>query len=98
MIRVDKDYVIRIEGENYIPCEDLHTVTKLKDGTDRHNYATIGYYSTLYKACIGIRDYKLRKSLDEDEKTLLEALNELKRLNKEFEDKFEKLIGVKNYV
>lgn len=92
MIRIDKDYIINVDSENYIACVDLHKEYTDKKGNVKKRYDTIGYYSSLYKALEGIREYKARKCLGEGEKSLQTALNSLKTIDKEFAKAFKEVI------
>lgn len=85
MIRIDEDFVINVDANNYMPCVDLHKVSTDKNGNTTDRYYTIGYYSTLDKAVKGIIDYKVRKHLSSNEVSLKQAVNTIQQVYAEYE-------------
>lgn len=92
MIRVNEDYIIEVDALNYIPKIDKHKVSKDKDGKERAVFDTIGYCSTLAGALCKIKEDMYKDCIAEKEISLYEALNELKRVNKEFENIFNRVL------
>lgn len=86
MIRVDKDFVIQVDVNNYVACVDLHRIKVDKKGKESNDYLTIGFYSTLENALQGILEYKMKKLLSENEVTLEQAIRDLKGVRDEFKE------------
>lgn len=86
MIRIDNDYVIDIDANNYIPCVDLHKKVNNGKGKMIDGYMTIGFYNSLEGALQGLLDYKVKKSLSDGEKSLETAVGTLRGIYKEFEE------------
>lgn len=84
MIRIDEDYIIKVDENNYTACRDLHKTRVDKSGNESMSVDVIGYYSNLKQACKGILEYKVRKSLMDNEHTLETAILTLNSIYLEF--------------
>ena len=93
MIRIDEDYIIKVDENNYTACRDLHKTKVDKAGNESMSVDVIGYYSNLKQAVKGIWEYKVRKSLMEEEHTLETAISVLQQAYKEFETVLVKATG-----
>lgn len=93
MIRIDEDYIIKVEEKNYIACRDLHKTRVDKAGNESMSVDVIGYYSNLKQAIKGILEYKVRKSLMDNEHTLESAISTLNSIYKEFATTLVKATG-----
>lgn len=91
MIRIDDDYVILVDDNNYTPCVDLHKVQIDKNGSEINRYIYIGYCSTLEKALELLVEYKVRKSLSDNEVSLLQAISILREEHKKFKEYVENI-------
>lgn len=92
MVRVDDNYFIEVDAYNYTAKYDRGVKKQKKDGSgesDENSIMIIGYYTTLENAIRGILDHKVRKCMSEGEKSLCVALNELRAIVKEFNDKLD---------
>lgn len=90
MIRVNDDWVIKVDDLNYMPCRDLHRkeLVKQKDGTvvEQDAYTSpIGYFSSLSGALKAIVDKECRKGMKEAEIGLNEAILTIQRASSELE-------------
>lgn len=93
MIRIDEDYIIKVDENNYTACRDLHRTRVDKAGNESMGVDIIGYYSNLKQACKGILEYKVRKSFMAEEHTLETAISTLNSIYKEFDTILVKATG-----
>lgn len=89
MIRLNDRYTI--DADRY--CYTLY-FDKGKTRTDKHGRETrqreaLGYYGTLDKAILGAFQFEAREMVGEGEKTLSQALAELRRAFCELEEQIE---------
>lgn len=89
MIRINDDYVIDVDSLNYTVMRDYHKIDK--DG--KQILRAEGYYTTLEKALLAVREMLVKKSLGESEYTLESALTCVRTINNEFVDTFRKVVG-----
>lgn len=82
MIRVNDDYFIRVDSDNYTACRDKHKTDKKGNAL----YTVVGYYSNLEGAIRGIIKDINARAFDADTYTLQEALEVIKQSNKVFID------------
>lgn len=93
MIRIDNDYVINVDANNYMPCVDLHKTTTDKKGNVTNRYFNIAYCSTLENALEAILNYKMQKYLAEYDVTLEQAINAIHSIKDEFRKTIEGVIN-----
>lgn len=82
MIRVNDNYVVLVDTLSYKACVDTHRVTK----KGKPVYNTIGYYSNLEQALLGIVEDMNAKELSDGVHTLTEAIEIIKANNKIYDD------------
>lgn len=85
MIRIDKDYFINVDANNYIPSVDLHRKKKDKKGNLVDDYIVIGYFNTLSEAVKGCLEYQAKKYLSENDMSLESAVRALHGISVRFE-------------
>lgn len=93
MIRVNDDYVIEVDTMNYVAKEDKHKTRVDKNGEEKDAYRTVGYYGTLKGALVGIKEDMFKSKAVSGEISLENALKELKSIDKEFIETFNKVLG-----
>ena len=97
MIRVDDNWVILVDAQNYTPVRDPHRTKQvlLEDGTEKteHVYGKpLGFYTTLAGAVKAIARAEYKNSLSGRETPLHEAIKTMQ----ETVDRFEKIMeGIK---
>lgn len=91
MIRINDDYVIDVDENNYTLKKDLHKKVS-KDDRMVDLYNVKGYYSSLESALNGAKQLFIAQYCAEGEKTLDEALKGIREINQEFVDTFIKAI------
>lgn len=82
MIIVNDNFVIKTDEHNYIVCANKPTI-KTKDGKTSTEYPVKGYFGDLGGALRFISDEEVRISLSKGDRTLLEALTEVRRVRNE---------------
>lgn len=92
MIKVDDDYVIDLDGMNYIPKVKRTRINKVTKET-YEDLETIGYYGTLKGAIRGLLDFKVRNLLMEGTKSLETALKCVQTAYKEFDELLERVMN-----
>lgn len=93
MIRVDDNWVILVDAQNYTPVRDPHRTKQvlLEDGTEKteHVYGKpLGFYATLAGAVKAIARAEYKNSLSGRETPLNEAI----KIMQETVDRFEKIL------
>lgn len=83
MIKVDDDYFIDVDPLNYIAYVIEDSYDKKSESIVRRQ-KLIGYYPNAFKALEAIRNYKIRKCIWSGDKTIEEAICEVRRLDMEF--------------
>lgn len=78
MIRIDEHYVIDADQYCYTLFYDTGKVKVDKDGKSRKVRDALGYYGTLDKAVQALFDLKLKEITSEGEKSLSDALTEVR--------------------
>jgi len=92
MIRIDDDWVIDVDENNYILKKDLHSEKKRKDGTVEHNWKVIGYYSSPDKALKRFGEEIIRNRLRGAEMGLPEAVRAIRESMKEWSQMVERIV------
>lgn len=96
MIRVNADYVIDVDENNYVVKEDKHRTRTNRDKTGIENiYVTCGYYSSLDRALEGVRKEMIKARFRQTDSTLEEAVNEIRKANAELNKAIKKVIAGK---
>lgn len=90
MIRVNDNYVVLVDTLSYKACVDTHRVTK----KGKPVYNTIGYYSNLKQALLGIVEDMNAKALSDGVHTLVEAIEIIKANNKIYDDMLKSVCNV----
>ena len=80
MIRVNDDYYIRVDSDNYTACRDKHKTDKKGNAL----YNVVGYYSNLEGALRGIIKDMNARAFESGTHTLQEALEVIKSSNEVF--------------
>lgn len=94
MIHVLNDLYIDVDENNYTVKIDRHSIkVDKKTGAEVKEFLTVGYYTSLYGAILGAKDYSARKLLKDEELSLVDALKCVLRTSNEFEDLLRKAIG-----
>lgn len=88
MIRVNDDYVIKVDSMCYTSMRDRHKTDK--NGSPV--FDTIGYYSTLKQAVRGIVKYKCKDCLQNVDTDLYGAVAALSEVINGFEDMLSRAI------
>lgn len=86
MIKIDDDFFIEVDNLCYTAKEDKHKTTKTKNGEEIPVYNIIGYYGTLSKAIIGVRDYILKNHFGENTCSLDEAIAYIEKVDETFQN------------
>lgn len=97
MIRVTNDFIIDVDDFNFVAKEDKHKTTPVKDKdgniTEKPLYSVIGYYTSLVNALEGIKKFIVLEKLQSKEFSLDDAILEVRTINKEFIDTFNRVIA-----
>jgi len=89
MTRIDDNYVIFMDGYNYVLKRDTHRTAKVKDNDEEQPvYVTIGYYGNFKAALERMLQEDIREKLAEGTRSLKEAVE----LVKERHEYWEKLV------
>lgn len=87
MVRLTKDYVVTTDETCYTLLKDMHSDTlDKKTGVLKHNYKTLGYYSSLENALEGARAYIKRNVIGDKDLTLGQAIQEMRDINMMFKE------------
>lgn len=92
MITVNERWIIQVEGYNYIVCKNAPKLTTNKDGKERTEYPTRGYFHTFSQALQFISDEEVRISLSDGDKTLPEAVTTVRRVRDEMHRKIDEML------
>lgn len=87
MIRIDKNYVILGNARDYTLALDTHS----KDKDNDPIYKTLGYYSTVQAALMGLNSYLQHKSVVTKELSLQETANEFKKIADDLKSHYKQL-------
>ena len=92
MIRVNETYVIFGSETDYSACVDMGK-TKINNKTGKEEMVTklVGYYSSISSCLEGIARYEIRENIRNNDMTLQEAIEEIRKINKYFTDCLETL-------
>lgn len=94
MIKVNEKYLIDVDNYNYTVYENKPSTyfdkSKNKEAT---NYPVVGYYSSLYKALLGVRDRMVRDELKNLEGSLEEALRVVNNITSDFQSVMERILA-----
>lgn len=86
MIRINDDYFVIVEDNNYALCIDYHTTKKSKDGSTTPSFKKIGFYNGLDGAIKRCAEETSRERLKDVDVTLTEACEIIRNCYKEFGD------------
>lgn len=86
MIRLNDRYTIDADRYCYTLYFDEGKTRTDKHGKEKKKREALGYYGTLDKAILGAFQFEAREIVGEGEKTLSQALTELKRAFRELEE------------
>ena len=96
MIRINDDWIVDVDDNNYILKKDLHCVRirKNKDGTftEGNGYSTIGYFSTLDKALDRLGEEMVRNGLKDASHTLETAVQTIRECRNEWRKLTKKIL------
>lgn len=94
MIKVNEKYLIDVDDYNYTVYEDKPSTyfdkSKNKDVIKR---PVVGYYSSLSKALLGIRDRMVRDELKNLEGTIEEALRVVNNITSDFQSVMDRILA-----
>lgn len=86
MIRINDDYFVDVDENNYVLCYDYHTVKKAKDGSEAPSFKKIGYFSNLATAFKRCAEEITRGRLKDIDVNLQEACQIVRDCYKEIDD------------
>ena len=86
MTRIDDNYVIFVDGYNYVLKRDTHRTAKVKDNDEEQPvYVTIGYYGNFKAALERMLQEDIKEKLAEGTRSLKEAVELVKKRHEYWE-------------